>query len=209
VTSARITSRAMSLPSVGELELLDAVAYEVREVLDERGYRVQVALDADPAFGSGNSRSWLTRDLVLDAITRKAAQLGLPSRAVNGSGRELVGEAHRYRILKASRDRDGNIIIRVGSDSSLILQEDETLLPSEPWVFGFIVDDDGCIAEVFIARIDGYEDGRPGCLILGPERIIGARGTPPIGGGFQPADEGLEGIDDEDNEEDEGGRDAG
>ena len=58
----------MSSPSDVECERLDFIAAELREAFSERGYRVDVALEADEAFGSGSSRSSLMRDLVMDAV---------------------------------------------------------------------------------------------------------------------------------------------
>ena len=179
----------MSPPSDAELQQLDAIAADLRETFEERGYRVGVAMAADDAFTSGNSRSALMRDLAIDAVTLAASRIGLPFRQVVGGGHELVGERHTYRLRKAQRDASG-LVITVSNDSSLVIEEEPSLFPMEKWVMGWVPDDTGSIAEVFVARVVGSEPGRPGRLILGACIALGTRD--PIGGGFTPTDEGLD-----------------
>lgn len=186
----------MSLPSDDERLRLDQIAFDLREAFGERGHRVDVALDADPAFGSGASRSALMRDLVEEAVGRAASQVGLAFNAVNGSGRELVGERHRYRVRKARRDASESFVVTVSSESSLGVEEEPSLLPMESWLFGWVPDNDGLIGEVFVAEIFGIEQGSPGRLVLGRPLLLG--GGSPFGGGFTPSDEDLDlGVDDE------------
>jgi hypothetical protein len=193
----------MSSPSDVERRRLDHVADELREAFNERGHRVDVALEADPAFGSGRSRSSLMSDLVMDTVSRAAAEIGgVYFHTVNGTGRELVGERHRYRIRRARRDASDDLVIVVSSDSTLGLEEDPTLFPLDNWVFGWIANEQGLIAEVFVARVRGILQGTPGKLALGEVLALGSGG--PDGGGFMPADEDLDlGFDDvnEDGEE--------
>ena len=191
----------MSSPSDVERERLDFIADELREAFSERGYRVDVALEADQAFGSGRSRSSLMSDLVMDAVSRSASKVGgIYFHPVNGPGRELIGDRHRYRIRRAKRDAEDNLIIEVSSESSLVLEEEPTLYSIESWVFGWITNTEGLIAEVIAAEVLGVRPGSPGRLILG--NVLGLGSGGPVGGGFIPADEDLDlGLD----EEDEGG----
>ncbi|TWP53003.1 hypothetical protein FKR81_07875 [Lentzea tibetensis] len=176
---------------------MDVIALDLREAVEERGYRVDVALEADSSFGSGATRSALLRDMVLDAIGSAASQVSLSFNPVNGSGRELIGERHRYRVRKAHRDASESFVVTVSTESSLGVVEEESLFPLESWVFGWVPGDDGLIADVFVAEIYGIEPGSPGRLLLGRPLLLG--GGSPFGGGFTPSDEGLDlDVDDED-----------
>jgi hypothetical protein len=180
-----------------DVERLAKVADELREVFSERGYRVDVALDADPAFGSGYSRSSLQRDLVIEAILPSLGPAGLDYRPVRGAHeiRLLSGVVdRRFRLLKAKRTSDGGYLIQVNSDSVLALTEG-SLFREELWVFAWTIDADGFIADVFIAEVRDYKAGRPGRLILGPVTMLGASGPAPRG--FQPGHEGLSDFEDE------------
>jgi hypothetical protein len=192
----------MSLPGEVERQRLDWIADDLRETFNERGHRVDVALDADPAFGSGHSRSALMRDLVMDAIAQSARQACLTFKPVNGSGRELVGERHRYRIRRAKADLTGVPVIAISSESSLVLEEEPTLFPMKNWVFGWISNVEGLITDIFVAEICGILPGTPGQLILGPIIPLGTDG--PVGDGFTPTDEDLDLGLGEVDEEDEG-----
>lgn len=108
----------MSLPSSVERQQLDEIAFDLRETFVERGHRVEVALDVDSSFGSGTSRSSLRRDLVMETVSRSASRLGLSFRRVNGNGRELFGDRHRYRVRKATLDSEGKPIVTVSSESA-------------------------------------------------------------------------------------------
>jgi hypothetical protein len=199
VTFGRILSRAMSLPSEAERGHLDAIADDLRETFEERGHHVEVALDADPAFGSGRSRSALMNDLVLETVGRSASQGGGVSfQPVNGTGRELIGLQHRYRIRRAKRDAADELIVTVSSESAIVLEEEAAIFPMENWVFGWIANAEGLIAEVFIAEVLGIVAGTPGRLIFGPALALGSGG--PFGGGFSPTEEDLDlGLGDEDD----------
>jgi hypothetical protein len=145
------------------------------------------------------------RDLVMDTVVQSASQAGITFKPINGSGRELVGEQHRYRIRRAKADSTGVPIIAISSESSLVLEEEPTLFPRENWVFGWISDVDGLIADVFVAEVCGILPGTPGQLILGSIVPLGTDG--PVGDGFTPTNEDLDlGLDeDDDMDEDEEG----
>lgn len=206
MTSSRIFSRSMSHPSEEELVLLSHVAEELREVFAERGYRVDVAMDADPAFGSGWSRAAVTRDLVIDAVSSAASRLGLDFRPVNGMGREfryLSGTIdRRYRLRRATRRPDNSIVIEVSSESALAATGG-SLFAEEQWVFAWVPSPEGLIGEVLVAEVLGYVEGSPGRLELGT--IINLEGGDLPSGGFRPTDEGLDGFDDEEGSGDEFG----
>jgi hypothetical protein len=191
----------MSSPSELERQRLDGIADDLREAFSERGHHVDVALDADPAFGSGRSRSSLMNDLVMEAVARSAGRAGVFFQPINGTGRELIGERHRYRVRRAKRDLKGNLVVTVSSESSLGFEEEPSLFPMGNWIFGWISDADGLIAEVIAAEILGVLPGSPGRLVLGNVLALGSGG--PFGGGFKPAEEDLD-LDLGDEEE-EGG----
>jgi hypothetical protein len=168
VTFARILFLLMSLPGARELQKLHEIADELHEVFDERGYRVEVALDADPAFGSGFSRSHLERDLALGVIEVAASQAGGPGfMHVNGAGRELVGEHHRYRLLRGKRDAEGELVV-VPSSETAFADEEASLLPREHWVLCWLIGDAGTLEDVVAAAVVGTSSGKPGRLVLGP-----------------------------------------
>jgi len=189
--------------------MLHAVADELHEVFSERGHRVDVALHADPAFGSGWSRSALTRDLVLDSVGAAASHVGLDFRPVNGIGRELRnlsrGVDRRYRVLRARRTGIGEIRVMCSTESALA-DDELPLYQEEPWVFAWIPTQDGLIAEILIAEITGYHEGQPGYLDLGTPIPLGGEHAPPSG--FQPTEEPLEGFDGENVEAGTGIRDS-
>lgn len=203
----------MSHHTPADLTLFCRVAADLREVFAERGYRVDLALEADQAFGSGMSRAALRRDLAIDAVSESASRNGLDFRPVNGSGRELRhgsrGVYRRYRFLSGKRQADGSLLIKANSDSALVGPEDEeTLIPEERWVWAYTtVPSLELIDEVVIAEIRGFIEGRgrAGQLVLGPEvALLQPLAPPPVG--FTPPDENeLDfGDDDEAGEEDSG-----
>ncbi|MDP9377098.1 MAG: hypothetical protein M3P40_05940 [Actinomycetota bacterium] len=185
----------MSQPPALELDQFKIVAAEMREVFEERGYRVDVALEADPGFGSGASRASLVRDLAIDAASVAASRHGLDFRTVNGSGREFRclsgGVDRRYRLRKAGRRSDGSYVIPTNAKSAMH-GDDETLIPEELWVFGYTLTSEGTLQDVFLAPVLGIEQGLPGHLILG--RVIELIDAPTTPAGFQPTDEDLEGF---------------
>lgn len=197
----------MSQPSEQERQVLDRVADELRDVVAERGYRVDVAMAVDPAFGSGWSRSAVTRDLVVAAVSGAASRVGLDFRPVNGMGREfrfLSGIVdRRYRLRRARRGPDGGLLITTSSDSALATSLENSLLNEEKWLFAWTLGPDGLIDEVLIAEVVGFTEGSPGYLKLG--RLIALAGHDEPLGGFHPTDEHLDGFgEDEDFDEDLG-----
>ncbi len=194
----------MSQPSALLVERLRRVAHDLAEVFDERGYRVDTAMEADPSFGSGTARSAVARDLAVEAVSRAASQHGLDFRPVNGSGREFrcleSGTDRRFRLKRARPTADGGYLIVANSASALAVSED-SLFPEENWVFGYVIGEDHVIVDIFIAPVRGFEEGRPGRLVLGP-CIELLTEHPPVGE-FRPSDEPLEGF--EDDEQDESG----
>lgn len=191
----------MSHPNQEQLAKLRMIAAELQEVVAERGYRVDVALDVDPAFGSGQARAWLLRDLVMDAIDESASRVGVEFQTINGGGRELQtlgdGVIHRFRCKSASRVSDDQIGVLASSNSPLVVEEDG-MYAVEPWIFGYISSSSTMLDEVFIAPILGFVEGNPGHFELGrPIQLLGAE-LPTKGTGFKPSDEGLEGFEDDD-----------
>jgi len=191
----------MSRLSDAELRLLRFVSSELQEVFSERGHRVDVALDADPSFGSGQARGWLTRDLVVAAVSEAASQVGMWFGPVNGSGRELIYSAgwteRHYRVLRGKRLGGGELRVVCSEASSLAHEESDehSLLRREDWAFVWIPSADGQIDEVLAAEILGYEEGSPGFLRLGMTfELAGGDGAQR---GFRPTDEPLPGFEDE------------
>jgi hypothetical protein len=197
----------MSQPPQRDIDRLARVADDLREVFAERGHRVEVALEADRAFGSGASRSALIRDLARDAVSASASRNGVDFRPVNGSGRELRifsgGVDRRYRFRRAHRE-SGRLFVSASGDSALAAVDETSLLTEEHWVFGYVASAEALIEEAFIAEVRGYVEGRPGHLVLGPETGLLSRPTPPPTG-FTPSDEDLEGFEQDDEGESETG----
>jgi hypothetical protein len=196
----------MSQTSLRELDQLKRVASEMREVFEERGYRVDLALEVDPGFGSGGSRASLVRDLAIDAASAAASRHALDFRTVNGSGREFRcfsdGVDRRFRLRKAGRRADGTYVIPTNAKSAMY-SDGDSLIPEELWVFGYTVTAESTLQNVFIAPVLGIEQGLPGHLILGRTvELVDAPATP---AGFQPVDEDLEGFELDEDESGEFG----
>lgn len=193
----------MSQPSDAVLDKLRMIAADLQEVVAERGYRVDVALDVDPAFGSGQARAWLLRDLVMEAIDEAASRVGVEFQTINGGGRELQtvadGVIRRFRCKSASRNSDDQIEVLANSDAPLMVGEDDgSLYAVEPWVFGYISSTAAVLDEVFVAPIIDFVEGTPGHFALGQAIQLLGPELPPRSSGFRPTDEGLEGFEDDD-----------
>jgi hypothetical protein len=184
---------------------LAAVAHEISEAIDEKGFAVDVAMDTDDCFASAQARAMLFRDIVIDAASVAASRDGtIDYRPVNGAGRELrclVGNTdRRYRIKRATAVGD-DLKIRANSDSALIPRtdpEDEMLLGHpEQWVLAWYLTPDEQIGNVFVAKILGVTEEKPHWLILGPPTPLlteSDHDTDP-GHGFHPSDDsGLPGF---------------
>lgn len=197
----------MSQDSDQAVSQLRHVAHELKETFEERGYRVDSALEADPAFGSGTSRSALARDLAVGAASAAASQIGLDFRPVHGIGREfrcqVDGVDRRYRLLRAKRRSDGEYVLYVNGASS-ILTEEATLFPEERWVLGYTLSQDLYVEDVFVAPVLGVEGELPGRLLLGAVTQLLTHQPPPLVGGFQPTDEELDGFERDADEDEEG-----
>jgi hypothetical protein len=183
---------------------LRTIAAEISEAFEEKGFKVDLAMEADECFTSGQARAMLQRDIVIEAAQIAASRLGvIDYRPVNGSGRELramVGATDRhYRIKRATLIED-EWKIRANSDSALAAPSDpeDALLFGSPeqWVLGWGMTDDARIETVFIARVTGVTDGQPQWLTLGPQiELLSGPGSAP-GGRFHPSDDGgLPGFD--------------
>src|SRR5262245_19767851 len=181
------------------MERMHQLADEIRETFEERGWKIEQAVQLDQAFSqTRRPRSSLGRALVLDAIEEASSRIGLGYKSVSGGGCDVIdlvdSADRRFRVRKADIDPDtGDYDIICGSDSILIVTdaEPDSLLPAERWVLGYTVDDEGLIVDIFAARVLGITEDAVPRLQLGPVTLLGAgsSATPPPGGGFQPADE--------------------
>jgi hypothetical protein len=180
------------------MERMHQLADEIRETFEERGFRIGQAVQLDGAFGrSRRPQSTLGRALVLDAVEEATARIGLGYRTVTGGGCDIIDVVdfadRRFRVRKAEVDPDtGDYKIISPSDSILTVDaEPDSLLPTERWVLGYTVDDDGLVVDIFAAEVRGITQETVPRLELGPVTLLGAGGsaTPPTGGGFLPPDE--------------------
>ncbi|MDL9978596.1 hypothetical protein [Microbacterium candidum] len=202
----------MSHLSPETLAQLKDVAFEVREVFGERGYRISSAIRQDRAFHtSSRPRSELTRSLVSDAVRAGAARVGMDFELARGGAVQIrVDAGSRYQIVRvkrATRLMTGEPVIVANSASSWGAINEELLWPEEPWVFGYVAEGDW-IEELFVAEVLGVTPGAPGRLILGAETVLGEGNGPSSGGGFR-GDHGEELPGFEDDDESDGEADAG
>jgi hypothetical protein len=196
----------MSQPSEALLAQLARIAYDLRESFSERGHHVEVAAEADSAFGGGTFRSVAMRELAVEVISESASHNGLDFRSVNGLGREFrVFENNcdvRMRFRRAQQLPDGTFLITANEDSSLFVTEPGLLYEEEQWVFAYVPTHEAIITHIFIARILGYEgEGKLGHVVLG--HAIHLLGPDAPDRGFIPTDEGLPGFEDQTDEEGE------
>lgn len=203
MTCSRMIFGAMSHQAMQELEKLQHVAHELGQTFEERGHRVDQAMEADTSFGSPTSRSALARDLARDTVSQAASGVGLDYRPVNGSGRELRsfvdGTDRRYRLLRANPRADGTYSICANASSTVAVEE-PTLIPTERWVFAYTLSSDMLIESAFIARVLGVEGTMPGRLVLGGVTELLSRPVDPLGG-FTGTDEELEGFGSDEDED--------
>jgi len=201
------------------MEALHLLADDLRETFSERGHAIEKAVSADSAFRrTKRSQSSLVRDLVLDGVDSAATRFGLGCITVVGGGRDvqaIIDNAdRRFRVLKANFDLDtGEYEIVTGSNAIMTIEESEpdALFPTERWVLGYTVDSDGILVDIFAAKVVGLTNDTVPRLILGPVTALGAQVAPPSpNGGFYPRDEDeLEGMDELDFGEEDGGMAAG
>jgi hypothetical protein len=181
------------------LRAMNSIAHEIAEAVDEKGFKVDLAMEADDCFTSTQARAMLFRDIVTEAAGLAASRVGsIDYRPVNGSGRELrgaVGNAdRRYRIKRATLVGD-ELKIRANSDSALASPsdpEDEMLFGHlEQWVLGWSMTIDERIDEVFVAKVLGVTEEKPHWLILGPQvQLLTGPSGPEPQRGFTPTDDG-------------------
>lgn len=195
------------------MEQMHRLADEIRAVFEDRGYKVGMATELDPAFRrSRRPQSALSRDLVLDAIEEASLRLGLGAQPVGGGGVDIAhivdGADRRFRVRKAEFDREsGEYEILCESGNIMVVEDSEpdSLFPTERWVFSYTADDQGMVLDIFAARVLGVTEGRVPRLRLGPITPLGELlTTPPTGGSYIPADEDDLGDYDEDQQVDGG-----
>jgi hypothetical protein len=177
------------------MDRMHRLADEIREVFEDRGWKIDKAVRSDEAFSkTRRPSSALTRALVLHAVVSATSRLELGRDTVCGGGcdvTDIVGTTERrFRVLKADVDPEtGNYDIISGSDALMVMEaEPESLYTLERWVLGYTVDDEGIVADIFAARAEDITDDSVPHLVLGPVTLLGtgALGNPPTGGGFQP-----------------------
>lgn len=181
--------------------------------LKSDGHRVESAIDVDPSFNDNEvPRSALRRSLASNAVRVGASRAGVEFRTVAGGGLELrlLDEVdRRYRLRKATSLSGGELEVLCSSDSFLTREPDGSLFRVENWAFLYTIGVDGFIDRTLVAEVTGYREGSPGCLILGQLIELG-NDSPLLGGrGFQPADEDLDDLLDDEDREDEGGWSTG
>lgn len=181
-------------------EMLEQVAFEIREVYEERGHNVDSALAQDSAFStSGRSRSSLSRDLVAEAFVTGASRAGFDLDTGAWGAKQFRATLERsfgvFRLKKAERAATGSYKVVTNSSSTWGEMDEDTLIDEVPYVLGYTLRGNE-IEDIFFAKVNGVIEGNPGELILGRAVLLGGRG--PIGGGsFEPeVDDDLPGFDD-------------
>lgn len=180
-------------------EMLEQVAFEIREVYEERGHNVDSALGQDSAFReSGRSRSSLSRDLIAEAFLAGASRVGFDlDSGAWGAKQFRVTLGHSFglfRLKKAEKTANGSYRVVTSSSSAWGETDEDTLIAEEPYVLGYTLSNNQ-IDDIFFAKVNGVTEGNPGELVLGRAVLLGGRG--PIGGGsFEPVvDDDLPGFD--------------
>lgn len=201
------------------MDSLHRLADELRETFSDRGHAVGKAVSADRAFRrTRRSQSSLVRDLVLDGVETASLKIGLGCISVVGGGRDiqaLIGDVDcRFRVLKASVHPDtGEYEIVASSDAIMTITDSEpdSLYPTERWVLGYTVDPDGMLDRIFAAKVHGLTNDVVPRLLLGPVTELGTQWVPSSpNGGFRPRDEDeLEGMDELEEGDEDGGMAAG
>lgn len=195
----------MSQPSTAELARLQTLNHEVRETFDHRGYRIGRALDQDDSFRDGEGpRSTLGRAMMKRAVAAAAGLLNM--NIVDGRGGSRTVQSfdgtvdRRYRVRSAKEQPDGTFLIEASSDA-ILQRDDDTMLREEIWVLGYTLTSDNEVDTLFVAEVRDYVPGSPGYLRIGTPVLLGATSVEPLSG-FTPPREGLEGFDDDAEEED-------
>lgn len=179
-------------------EMLEQIAFEIREVYEERGHNVESALEQDSAFiGSGSSRSSLSRALVAQAFTTGASRVGFNldsgARGAKQFRTNIGNDFGVFRLRKAEMTADGAYKIVTSSSSAWGDTDEETLIFETPYVLGYTLDSNQ-IGDIFFAKVNGVIEGNPGELILGHAVLLGGRSLID-GGAFEPVvDDALPGF---------------
>jgi hypothetical protein len=195
----------MTLPSV-IVASLDRIATELYETTAERGHNVDTALETDPAFGSGRSRSSLLRDLVIATIDIAASvDQHADFRPVNGAGRELrfgLDEVdRRFRVVRGPRTAHGELRVPVNGESTLTTEPpSRSLFGFEQWAFIWEAGSNCIVHSAHAARVVDVVFGHPGYMVLADVLHLGGSSD---GGGFPTARFGGGGDDDLDRYIDE------
>jgi hypothetical protein len=177
---------------------LSVVASEISETLEERGGRIDVALDLDESFHEGTAKTALERSLVVTGVQRGVGRVdGLSFQRV-GSGVEVIaadedGHYHHLRVRRAKRNATGDLVVTASSTSALVVGDESSLFTSHLWVLAFLLDDHHQLREFLASLVVGFEDGKPGRLILGKTYSILT--IPSVGGSperFRTTDDDLD-----------------
>jgi len=190
-------------------EMLEQIALEIREVYEERGYRVDTALEQDPAFTkSATCRSSLGRALVAQAFTTGASRVGFDlDPAAHGAKQfraNLGREIGVFRLRKAEVLADGSYKIVTSSTSTWGDADEGTLITETPYVLGYTLLSNQ-IGDIFFAKVIGVTGGNPGELILGRPVSLG-RGNSISSDAFEPdVDDTLPGFDETEADETDSG----
>ncbi|WP_159620297.1 hypothetical protein [Arthrobacter zhaoguopingii] len=186
-------------------EMLEQIAFEIREVYEERGHNVDSALAQDSAFsGSGRSRSSLSRDLVAQAFVTGASRVGFDLDSGAWGAKQFRVDLGRafgvFRLKKAEARADGTYKVVTNSSSTWGDVDEDTLFVEIPYVLGYTLSSNQ-VGDIFFAEVLGVVEGNPGELILGRAVLLGGRG--PVGGGsFEPAvDDVLPGFDEAESDD--------
>lgn len=177
------------------MEPMHQLADEIRDTFTERGHNIGKATDLDPAFQNGRKpQSALGRSLVVDAVQAGASRSGLECRTTQGGSLEIMFPTdlgyRAFRVLKAAKDQaSGGYTILTSSDAIMTIEDEESLLPTERWVLGYTVDDDGLVDDIFAARVVGITEGSVRELVLGPATLLGGGASPDPEPRFRPSDE--------------------
>jgi hypothetical protein len=180
-------------------EMLEQVAFEIREVYEERGHNVDSALAQDAAFiASGRSRSSLSRDLIAQAFVAGASRVGfdLDSGAWGAKQfRANLGASFGvFRLKKAEATVNGSYKVVTNSSSTWGEIDEDTLIVEEPYVLGYTLSSNQ-VGDIFFAKVNGVIPGNPGELVLGRAVLLGGRSLI-AGGSFEPTvDDDLPGFD--------------
>jgi hypothetical protein len=186
------------------VQQMTQVAREMREVVEERGYRVDLALDQDESFTiDGRSRSQLSRSLISSAfrigVGRAGLDLDYPKGGSSQFRAEVAGRISLFRLKRAHATGNGYRIVTNSSSTWGELDED-LLIIEEPWVFAYELGTEG-LSEIFVAPVLDVVEGKPGYFVLGEVYYLSGEG--PQDRGFRSdADDTLPGLEDDDEDRD-------